>query len=157
MPTATTRLGHKPTPEERKWVMVLGRIPRYKRALVWTLVDSIEKCKTKEEKDEIRQTIWACVFRKTDDLYAENIKDILFESDSEILLRAHRAHVAKNVKRIRDNLKWTQEELASRTGFPQSHISRIENAVHCCTDKTIKTLAKAMGVRASDIDLSYND
>lgn len=52
--------------------------------------------------------------------------------------------VSKRIKEARVEAGLTQEQLAQRTGLPQSHISRIENAKHSPARATIEKIAKAL-------------
>jgi transcriptional regulator with XRE-family HTH domain len=48
----------------------------------------------------------------------------------------------------------TQEQLAAKSGLPQSHISRIENAKHSPSLATLQKIAAALGVPVERFDLS---
>lgn len=52
--------------------------------------------------------------------------------------------VSKRIKDARAEAGLTQEQLAEKTGLPQSHISRIENAKHSPARATIEKIAKAL-------------
>lgn len=70
-------------------------------------------------------------------------------------LQTHREHVAANIKRLREAKGMTQEELANKAQLYQTHVSRLENAQHAATHKTIRRIAKALGVKRSQIDTSF--
>lgn len=63
-------------------------------------------------------------------------------------------HVAKTVRRLRQEREWSQEHLAEKSGLPQSHISRIERGSLSASRKTVAKLARALGVAVSKIDPS---
>lgn len=67
-------------------------------------------------------------------------------------LKAWKRWVATTIKQLRTDRDWTQEELAKRSGLPQSHISRIEQEKISPSHKTIDKLAKAFGVCPNQID-----
>ena len=60
--------------------------------------------------------------------------------------------IAEKVRDLRKKKKWTQEDLAAKSDLPQSHISRIERAVHSPSRQTVKKLAKAFGIDVGKLD-----
>jgi len=60
--------------------------------------------------------------------------------------------VSKELRDARIAAGLTQEQLAAKTGLPQSHISRIENAKHSPARATIEKIAAALGKPASFFD-----
>lgn len=62
--------------------------------------------------------------------------------------------VADAVRKQRERRRWTQQELADRSGLPQSHISRIERGVLSPSHKTVNRLAEALKVSIGEIDPS---
>jgi DNA-binding XRE family transcriptional regulator len=62
--------------------------------------------------------------------------------------------VSKKIRDARTGAGLTQEQLAERTGLPQSHISRIENAKHSPSQATIKKIAAALGKQISFFDFN---
>jgi hypothetical protein len=147
----------KPTAEQKRWTEIFVSMQPYKRALLISLAEAREKATSELERRDIDDTILAYAFRSDCDLYGENIKDVLNRSSAEEVLKAHRLHVANNVIKFRKQKGWLQEDLAAASGLPQSFISRIETCKHCSTAKTISALAKGLGVRKCDIDLSFDD
>lgn len=67
-------------------------------------------------------------------------------------LRAWTEYVAAKIRKLREQRGWTQTQLAEEAGLTQSHVCRIENAVHSPSWKTITRIAKALGVAHGDID-----
>lgn len=53
---------------------------------------------------------------------------------------------------LRKEAGMTQEDLAKKSGLPQSHISRLENGMHSPSSTTIKKLAEAIGVSTASFD-----
>jgi predicted transcriptional regulator len=49
----------------------------------------------------------------------------------------------------------TQEQLASMTGLPQSHICRLEVGKHVPTRSTIQRIAEALKIDAGKLDVLY--
>ena len=68
--------------------------------------------------------------------------DAEFVSTEEMRLRTAGADLAK----ARKAKGWTQAQLATKTGVPQSQISRIERKPDNTTVRTMRKLAKALGV-----------
>ena len=64
--------------------------------------------------------------------------------------------VGKLIRKLREERSWTQAQLADKADLPQSHISRLENAEHSATNKTIRKLAKALKVDISVFDPSHD-
>jgi DNA-binding XRE family transcriptional regulator len=62
--------------------------------------------------------------------------------------------VSKRIRALREQAGLTQAELAERTGLPQSHISRLENAQHSPSRKTLEKIAAGLRVELKEIDPS---
>lgn len=65
--------------------------------------------------------------------------------------------VSEQIKKQRTTAGLTQLQLAEKSGLPQSHISRIENAVHSPSQATLGKIAAALGLSLSDFDPSASD
>ena len=63
-------------------------------------------------------------------------------------------YVSKQIRHLRETAGLTQEELAEKSGLPQSHISRLENAKHSPSRVTLEKIAKALGVPVAEFDPS---
>ena len=63
-----------------------------------------------------------------------------------------REEIAERLKRLRAAASLTQEQLAKKSGLPQSHISRLEAAQHSPSFKTVTKLAEALDVSIDDLD-----
>lgn len=59
--------------------------------------------------------------------------------------------LARNMKRRREDLGWSQEELADVAGLHRTYISGIERKVRNPTLAILERLAKALGLTASDL------
>lgn len=62
--------------------------------------------------------------------------------------------VGGKIKACRKKVRLSQEELAAKTGLPQSHISRLENGQHSPSRTTLEKIAKALRVRLEVLDPS---
>lgn len=60
-----------------------------------------------------------------------------------------RALIGKNVRRIRQERGWSQEDLAFESGLHRTYISGIERGVRNPTATVIERLAITLGVRPS--------
>jgi len=57
-----------------------------------------------------------------------------------------RALVGRNVRRVRERVKMTQEQFAEKSGFSQQYISDLERGRRNPTIVTLYELAQALGV-----------
>jgi DNA-binding XRE family transcriptional regulator len=64
------------------------------------------------------------------------------------------AYVSKRIRETRKAGGLTQQQLAERSGIPQSHISRLEAGKHSPSGLTLRKLAKALGVAVQVFDPS---
>lgn len=62
--------------------------------------------------------------------------------------------VSKRVRDARKKAKLTQEQLAAKTGLPQSHISRIEGAKLSPSNGTLEKIAAALKLPIDHFDFS---
>lgn len=60
-----------------------------------------------------------------------------------------RGRLARNVKRRREELGWSQEDLADEAGLHRTYISGIERKVRNPTIEIVERLARALKVSAS--------
>lgn len=60
--------------------------------------------------------------------------------------------VSGEIRRFRTEAKLTQEQLAEKTGLPQSHISRIENGKHSPSHVTLEKIASALKIDVTKLD-----
>jgi transcriptional regulator with XRE-family HTH domain len=62
-----------------------------------------------------------------------------------------RGDLGKNLRRARERLKLTQEEVAERSGVHATEVSRIEASKRDPRVSTVERLAKAVEVSPSDL------
>ena len=60
-----------------------------------------------------------------------------------------RRQVGRNVRRLRDEKGWSQEDLAAEAGLHFTYVSGVERGVRNPTILVIAKLAKALSVKAS--------
>jgi transcriptional regulator with XRE-family HTH domain len=58
--------------------------------------------------------------------------------------------VGRNLRRLRNEKGWSQEELAFRANVDRSYISQLETGTYSASVTMLGKLAKALGVDASD-------
>jgi transcriptional regulator with XRE-family HTH domain len=58
--------------------------------------------------------------------------------------------VGRNLRRLRNEKGWSQEELAFRAKVDRSYISQLETGTYSASVTMLGKLAKALGVDASD-------
>ena len=63
-------------------------------------------------------------------------------------------YISKRIRDERVKAGLNQTDLAERSGLTQSHISRLENGAHSPNHATIKKIAEALGISASQLDPS---
>jgi transcriptional regulator with XRE-family HTH domain len=59
--------------------------------------------------------------------------------------------VARNLRRLRTDKGWSQEELAFRAKVDRSYISQLETGVYSASVTMLGKLSKALGVDASEL------
>jgi len=60
-----------------------------------------------------------------------------------------RGRLARNLRRRREELGWSQEELADQAGLHRTYVSGVERKVRNPTIEVVERLAKAMKLSAS--------
>lgn len=112
---------------------------------LWT---ELTNASSKEECDEIRGAIQEILVPR---LAGQVILKSPEKSGANTL--AKRAeYLGKKIRDLRMKRDWTQEDLAKFAGLPQSHISRLESGKHSPSNATLQKIAKALGVKLSQID-----
>jgi DNA-binding XRE family transcriptional regulator len=69
---------------------------------------------------------------------------------------SYKKNIGDAIRKRREELDLTQEQLAERCGLPQSHICRLEIGKHAPTRSTIERIAKALETEPSKLDLLYD-
>jgi transcriptional regulator with XRE-family HTH domain len=59
--------------------------------------------------------------------------------------------VARNLRRLRNEKGWSQEELSFRAKVDRSYISQLETGVYSASVTMLGKLAKALGVDAGEL------
>ena len=109
-----------------------------------------------EKQTAIGESLAEVLFRDRSLIVATTIKAERNEG-AAARLESYRKQVGKQIKKYRERLHLTQDQLAAKTGLLQTHISRLENGLHSPTYMTTEKLAKALGVRMCELDPSFDD
>jgi DNA-binding XRE family transcriptional regulator len=100
----------------------------------------------------IREIIWP------ESLKVEISQDSLAqERVARARVDEYRRRVGMQIKKRRNELRLTQEELAERTGLPQSHICRLEVGQHAPTFTTMEKLAEGLETTPDKLDPGFNN
>jgi len=59
--------------------------------------------------------------------------------------------IGENIKKIREKIGKTQEELAKESGIHYSYLSRIERGVVNPSSEVLESIVKALKVKSADI------
>lgn len=62
-----------------------------------------------------------------------------------------RAHLARNLKRLRAEKTWSQEHLALEAGLDRSFVAHVERGARNISLDNIEKLATALGVQMADL------
>ena len=62
-----------------------------------------------------------------------------------------RRQLARNLKRLRSEKGWSQEELADQAGLHRTYVSGVERGVRNPTITIVAALAKALGVAPAEL------
>ena len=62
-----------------------------------------------------------------------------------------RRQISRNLRRLRTEKGWSQEELADRAGLHRTYVSGVERGVRNPTITIVAALAKALGVPPAEL------
>jgi len=110
----------------------------------------LAQCSSREAFDDISETIREIVF-------PELIGNLQIGTAGKAAgdgkqLSKWKEFIGAKVRELRKTAKLTQNQLAVKSGLPQSHISRIESGQHNPSRKTLTRIAEALGVSVGDLD-----
>jgi DNA-binding XRE family transcriptional regulator len=129
----------------------VGRLPLEDRRDLYELVKGLAQANDREELESIMTAM-----REILEQPAGGVKKMEFKHVGRRTEKLQRwvRHAAYRVEELRKEAGLTQSELAEKSGLPQSHISRIESAKLSPSRATLDKIAKALGIRISEIDPS---
>ncbi len=151
-------------PEARKqgieWVQSFHRLSAAKKSRVIRLYQSMSITDNEKEQDEIALAIVEIVLPKSIGLNGLSEKAVPLDDDIDptdaAAVAGYHAEIGRIVRQLREEMGWSQQELASRSELPDTHIGRLETGQHAPTNLTIEKIAKALKVPPSTIDVLHD-
>ena len=128
----------------------ISTLPPEDRNDLYLLVKDLSSANTSEESESIGQAMLEILDQRT-----ETVERFDVEPKASGLNLKWKAFISQRIKESRTEKGLTQGELAERSGIPQSHVSRIENAVHSPSRKTLERLAAALEIPVSTFDPGF--
>ncbi len=152
--TITDNLKHL-NPEQRLFAMgiavILDRVRRLEKADSDELFELFQLYRSAEGKEEILaadEAIWELIAQEP-----VSIHEMDLETDEACQdLEKWKGFISARIREHRKLASLTQEDLAEKTGLPQSHISRIENGKHSPSHMTLEKIAAALSIPVSKLD-----
>lgn len=152
-------------------IEAVRRLPQSQRTIILSVGIVLDRMRElpKEDRDDLYDLLECYRNAQSDeDVLAvdEAILEILAQeqlgthqldlaaSDSSKKLQKWRDHVGARVRECREKENLTQEQLAEKSGLPQSHISRIEKARLSPSHTTLEKIAAALGIDVDKLDPS---
>jgi DNA-binding XRE family transcriptional regulator len=127
----------------------LTRLSNDDRGDLLALLKEMVTTENEAERGEIAATMLEIFESRSSAIEAAGFGDDEKRSEG---LKKWAEYVSRRVREAREAFPMTQEELSEKTGLPQSHISRIENARLSPSRLTIEKIATALGKTVADFD-----
>ncbi len=108
---------------------------------------------TDESQDEVDSALVA-IYEIMEKQPACGVTQMPLSDEPSADLKGWLEFVSQKIRDARKKAGLTQIELAEAAGLPQSHISRLENAMHSPSQATLEKIAEATGRPVSDFDPS---
>lgn len=128
----------------------IGRLPEDDRRDLYELVKELTSASTPEDFEAVRTAM-------VEILDQEPVKAQRLEMAGEERppkLQRWVDFISAKIREVRTATGLTQNQLAERSGLPQSHISRLEAGQHSPSHATLRKLAQALGVPVNELDPS---
>jgi DNA-binding XRE family transcriptional regulator len=113
------------------------------------LLNELKSCEKEEERKEIEEAVREIIFPELIGQLNYGEAGSIHQADK---LEARKARISRKVKELRRQSGMTQQELAEKSGLPQSHISRLEKGVHSPSYKTMERIANVFGVKHDELE-----
>lgn len=135
----------------------LRKLPKDAVSDLHDLCELLQQEEDESERAEIVKTMREIIFPESLK-YEVSDESISVELAARERLDNYRRMVGQKIRKKREEMKWTQQELAARAGIPQSHVSRLECGKHAPTFVTMERIAAALNTTPSqlDADSSYS-
>lgn len=127
----------------------MSDLPKESVADLMSLAPEVAQCSSPDEYREIAETIREILFPE---ILGEIIRNDV-ETQTTDALKKRSIDVGARIRKVRQELGMTQEQLAEKSGISQEYISRLENGEHSPSRKTIEKVAAAMNRQARDFDV----
>lgn len=142
----------KVSPDQLVISFLMHRISNLSKDALADLVSlgpELASCSSEQEYREIAETMREILFA---DEQIGAVREGPMSGGTTKGLEKRIRWVSGQIKKFRTEAKLTQEELAERSGLPQSHISRLESAQHSPSHRTLERIAEALGISVGDLD-----
>ena len=133
--------------------IVVDRIDRLSQADRDDLYELVKGHAVAETSEE-RESIAVAMIEILDQERVQVLKMDLEDGPPVVGLQKWLDYVSVKIRELRKSASMTQEDLAAKSGLPQSHISRLEGGKHSPSHATLEKIATALSVPVSEIDPS---
>lgn len=130
----------------------ISTLPKEDRDDLYRLVKELGSVSCSDEIESIRQAMMEILDQRDG-----KIEELDLTPGTGTPNGKWKKFISEKIKSERVEKGWTQDELAARSGIPQSHLSRIENGVHSPSRKTVEKIAAALEVPVAEFDPSFDD
>ncbi len=141
-------------PEWRGFIESTLTLDERARQVLILLAKDFESSTTDAEKECLRLHAYALIAGRS---LANVSLDQIATADGLAAHAIHRQEVGKLIRFNRCRQGLSQATLAKLSGVTQNQISKLENGICTATFLTIFKLSNALGIRPSELDVSYND
>ncbi len=131
----------------------ISRLPEKDRQDFYALLQELRHAQTQEEIQALRLAMVEILEQEPLRLAT---MDLGAPPPRSVKLNRWVAFVSGKIRTLRQHKHMTQQQLARKTGLPQSHISRLEAGQHSPSRTTLEKLAAALKVPLGDLDPSAN-
>jgi DNA-binding XRE family transcriptional regulator len=126
----------------------INRLSQDDRTDLYELVKGLAVTENSEDVESIRVAMMEILDQKAGQAQRMDMDD----GEVPPGLQKWMDYVGKRIRERRESAGLTQEELAARSGLPQSHISRLENSKHSPSRSTLEKIASALKISVAEFD-----
>lgn len=127
----------------------IGRLPKDDKKDLYELMKELTTAETQEEVADIHLSILEILDQSPVTVTKLDVNGVPGNG-----LKKWIEYVSAKIRELREAAGMTQVDLATKSGLPQSHISRLESRKHSPSRITLERIAKALGVPLTDLDPS---
>lgn len=125
----------------------IGSLPKADRDDLFELVKALKNGTTEEDRQSIRVAMEEILNQ-----VPVTATRMPMDDSQPPKLKRWTEHVGAKIRELRKKAGMTQDELATKASILQPHLSRLENAEHSPTHKTLKKIAKALATDVAQLD-----